>query len=79
VFWTNLDNVRQGFNLLFTPVIYYGVVASLALQLATLELAEGRPDRIRFRISMQIRQIASTSLSVNYLKVLFLGKALLSK
>jgi hypothetical protein len=56
-----LDNVRQGFNLLFTPVIYYGVVASLALQLATWEKGDRTQDKI-----LQIRLIASTSLSVNY-------------
>jgi hypothetical protein len=42
-----LDNVRQGFNLLFTPVIYYGVVASLALQLATWEKGDRTQDKIQ--------------------------------
>jgi hypothetical protein len=56
-----LDNVRQGFNLLFTPVLYYGVVWHFNLPLGRRETGL----RIRFRISMQIRLTASTSLSVN--------------
>lgn len=40
-----LQNVRQGLNLLFTPVLYYGVMASIALQLTTWEKGDRTQDR----------------------------------
>jgi hypothetical protein len=40
-----LHNVRQSLNLLFTPVLYYGVMASIALQLTTWEKGDRTQDK----------------------------------